>query len=112
MVSWQVAREFLFADWRWGWDQAVPSLLRLTAGLARLIGFVSLRSLALGLALAYGIFLVISYIPRRIFDFLWNLLDRAYLPLLQYSLRSPMVVLLAAAALGWFALERAKGLWM
>ncbi len=110
MVSWQVMREFLFADWRWGWDQAVPSLLRLTAGLARLVGFVGLRSLALGLALAYGIFLIISYIPRRIFDFLWNLLDRAYLPLLQYSLRSPLVVLFAAAALGWFAFERAKGL--
>jgi HAE1 family hydrophobic/amphiphilic exporter-1 len=110
MVSWQVAKEFLFADWRWGWDQAIPSLLRLAGGLARLVGFVSLRGLALGMALAYGIFLIISYIPRRIFDFLWNLLDRAYPPLLQYSLRSPLIVLLAAAALGWFAFERAKGL--
>ena len=109
-VSWSVTKEFLFAEWQWGWAQIIPSLLSLLGGLLRLTAFVSLRAFALALAMAYGIFLVISYIPRKIFDFLWAALDRAYPPLLKLSLGSPMIVMLGALGLGWFAFERAKGL--
>lgn len=109
-VCWCVLQEFLFDDWKTGWDNLVGSLLGFVGGLLRLTGFVAIRALTLTLAAALGIFLVVSYIPRKIFDVLWGLLDRAYPPLLRYSLRSPMVILLAASALGWFAFERAKGL--
>ena len=93
-----------------GYALTDPNVLRVTTGLVRLTLFLALRLVALALGAVYGLFLVVTWPARRLFDLAWSVLDVVYPRLLGACLRVPALVLLAAAGLGWHAFGVAQGL--
>ncbi|MEM7515679.1 MAG: efflux RND transporter permease subunit, partial [Planctomycetota bacterium] len=96
----------LLAGLEWRLGLIVPNLLTI---FGRLLAWIIGSLAMIVMALAKLIYLVMSYVllpVRWVFEFFWGTVERSYPPLLKASLRMPLLVLLAAAALSVWAASR------